>query len=156
MRYITEIGLTSRFFQAKLAYQLVYHNNSGTLPLNPLRPIVITITHFSLWSNCWSDWTQTFMVNYYAEIGDFVYRRTSRNIMVVEIRNFKRTYLMVRFLVVTPQRKNLTNFYSKSHRILIKSLTNEPWLSSNLVVNMKQWHHLNSNLNSNLAFGNNI
>ena len=34
MRYITEIGLTSRFFQAKLAYQLVYHKNSGTLPLS--------------------------------------------------------------------------------------------------------------------------
>ena len=34
MRYITEIGLTSRFFQGKGAYQLVYHKNSGTLPLN--------------------------------------------------------------------------------------------------------------------------
>ena len=33
MRYITEIRLTSRFFQANLAYQLEYHNNSGTLPL---------------------------------------------------------------------------------------------------------------------------
>ena len=36
MRSITEIGLTSRFFQAKLAYQLVYHNNSGTLPLRTM------------------------------------------------------------------------------------------------------------------------
>ena len=35
MRYITEMGFTSRFFQAKLAYQLVYHKNSGTLPLRP-------------------------------------------------------------------------------------------------------------------------
>ena len=34
MGYITEIGLTSRFFQGKGAYQLVYHKNSGTLPLN--------------------------------------------------------------------------------------------------------------------------
>ena len=34
MRYITEIGLTSRFFQGKGAYQLVYHKNSGTLPLS--------------------------------------------------------------------------------------------------------------------------
>ena len=34
MCYITEIGLTSRFFQAKLAHQLVYHKNSGTIPLN--------------------------------------------------------------------------------------------------------------------------
>ena len=33
MGYITEIGLTSRFFQGKGAYQLVYHKNSGTLPL---------------------------------------------------------------------------------------------------------------------------
>ena len=35
MRYIAKILLllTSRFFQAKLAYQLVYHKNSGTLPL---------------------------------------------------------------------------------------------------------------------------
>ena len=36
MGYITEIGLTSRFFQGKGAYQLVYHKNSGTLPLNCL------------------------------------------------------------------------------------------------------------------------
>ena len=33
MGYITEIGLNSRFFQGKGAYQLVYHKNSGTLPL---------------------------------------------------------------------------------------------------------------------------
>ena len=33
---INEIGFTSRFFQAKLAYQLVYHNNSGTLPLRTM------------------------------------------------------------------------------------------------------------------------
>ena len=41
MRYITEIGLTSRFFQAKLAYQLEYHKNSGTLPL-------MSATHWAL------------------------------------------------------------------------------------------------------------
>ena len=35
MGYITEIGLTSRFFQGKGAYQLEYHKNSGTLPLSP-------------------------------------------------------------------------------------------------------------------------
>ena len=34
MGYITEIGLNSRFFQGKGAYQLVYHKNSGTLLLN--------------------------------------------------------------------------------------------------------------------------
>ena len=39
MGYITEIGLTSRFFQGKGAYQLVYHKNSGTLPLGKLAPI---------------------------------------------------------------------------------------------------------------------
>ena len=33
MGYITEIGLNSRFFQGKGAYQLVYPKNSGTLPL---------------------------------------------------------------------------------------------------------------------------
>ena len=40
MRYITEIGLTSRFFQAKLAYQLVYHKNSGTLPLRHAQSVI--------------------------------------------------------------------------------------------------------------------
>ena len=33
MHYITEIGLTSRFFQVYHAYHTVYHKNSGTLPL---------------------------------------------------------------------------------------------------------------------------
>ena len=33
MGYITEIGLNSRFFQGEGVYQLVYHKNSGTLPL---------------------------------------------------------------------------------------------------------------------------
>ena len=37
MGYITEIGLNSRFFQGKGAYQLVYHKNSGTLPLTDKR-----------------------------------------------------------------------------------------------------------------------
>ena len=36
MRYITEIGLTSRFFQGKGAYQILYHKNNGTLPSNYL------------------------------------------------------------------------------------------------------------------------
>ena len=34
MHYITEIGLTSRFFQVYHAYHTVYHKNSGTLPLS--------------------------------------------------------------------------------------------------------------------------
>ena len=34
MHYITEIGLTSRFFQVYHSYHTVYHENSGTLPLN--------------------------------------------------------------------------------------------------------------------------
>ena len=48
MRYITEIGLTSRFFQAKLAYELVYHNYSGTLPLN----VNLTTAKISTWTSC--------------------------------------------------------------------------------------------------------
>ena len=37
MHYITEIGLTSRFFQVYHAYHTVYHKNSGTLPLTLFR-----------------------------------------------------------------------------------------------------------------------
>ena len=37
MHYITEIGLTSRFFQVYHAYHTVYHKNSGTLPLKLVR-----------------------------------------------------------------------------------------------------------------------
>ena len=36
MHYITEIGLTSRFFQVYHSYHTVYHENSGTLPLSNL------------------------------------------------------------------------------------------------------------------------
>ena len=46
MGYITEIGLNSRFFQGKGAYQLVYHKNSGTLPLKGF--FAQTWTAFSL------------------------------------------------------------------------------------------------------------
>ena len=37
MHYITEIGLTSRFFQVHHSYHTVYHENSGTLPLREFK-----------------------------------------------------------------------------------------------------------------------
>ena len=46
MGYITEIGLTSRFFQGKGAYQLVYHKNSGTLPLKEHCRSILAILGF--------------------------------------------------------------------------------------------------------------
>ena len=42
MHYITEIGLTSRFFQVYHSYHTVYHENSGTLPLIDLSSPVVT------------------------------------------------------------------------------------------------------------------
>ena len=121
-----------------------------------MRLIVITMTHISLWSSCWSEGIQMFMVKYYAKIEIFSIRGNSQGIMVVEIQRLWRTYLMVRVLDLTPERSRLTIFHSKSDIIWIKSMTNEPWLSSNMAIYMEKLPRSNSNLNSNLVCGNNI
>ena len=49
MHYITEIGLTSRFFQVYHSYHTVYHENSGTLPLRSLTRFVTLFSDGSIY-----------------------------------------------------------------------------------------------------------
>ena len=55
MRYITEIGLTCRFFEGQGASHFVYHKHSGTLPLKGVvvtQLEVISITYACILQAC--------------------------------------------------------------------------------------------------------